>query len=151
MSSPWSRLLIVALVYAFAGWLGGAIITAKGGLSGLPGAMAASEAVRSALLAAGIGSLLTIPLLRIKRRAVGIVIGVLGSALTAVVAVWLYYAIWPPQWEAPAYKIAGMVLKGYWKHLVPLTIANGFLIGWVTTMPKSILEAMAVPEEEPAG
>lgn len=137
MSYRWSRLLHVALIYAIAGWLGGAVITAKGGLSGMADTLLAVEAARAALLAAGLSLAISAPLLLLQRRLIAMIGWVVLSALVTCSTVWLYYAIWPPQWEAPTYKIAGMVLKGYWKHLLPLTLLSGLGAGWLSTMPSA--------------
>ncbi|MDG1483810.1 MAG: hypothetical protein P8R54_29735 [Myxococcota bacterium] len=145
MSTRLPSLIFAAVIFALAGWMGGAIITAKGGLAGLSGTMMSIESLRAGLLAAALGAGLGAPMLWIRQRPVAIIAWVAVSGATAALAVWLYYAIWPPQWEAPAYKIAGMVLKGYWKHLIPLAIASGVLIGSLITAPEQ------PPEESPIG
>ena len=131
MSYRSPRPLFAALVFAAAGWLGGAIITATGGLAGLPSALVGIEAIRAGLLAAGMGGLLSVPMRRVRTMPVSIGIWILLAAATVVLVTWLYFTIWPPQWEAPAYKIAGLCLKGYWKHLLPLALAAGGLNGWL--------------------
>ena len=138
-------LIVAAVIFAFAGWMGGAIITAKGGLAGLSGTLMSIEALRAGFLAAAIGVGLGAPMFWIRQRPVAIIGWVAVSSATAALAVWLYYAIWPPQWEAPAYKIAYMVLKGYWKHLIPLAVASGVLIGSLLRAPEE------PPEESPIG
>ena len=145
MSYRFSRPLSAALVFATAGWLGGAIITAKGGLAGLPSALVGMEAFRSGMLAAGMGGILSVPMRRVRSQLGAISIWILLSTCTVVLVTWLYFEIWPPQWEAPAYKIAGLCLKGYWKHLLPLAMAAGVLNGWMS----SRLEP--VPADEATG
>lgn len=68
---------------------------------------------------------------RVRSTAGAISIWILLSASTTILVTWLYFEIWPPQWEAPAYKIAGLCLKGYWKHLLPLAVVAGCLNGWL--------------------
>jgi hypothetical protein len=145
-----SRLISATAVFAFAGWMGGAIITAKGGLAGLPSTLLGWESLRAGLLAAGLSSALGAPLLLLRGRVAAIIGWILVSAACTCLAVWVYYLLWPPQWEAPAYKIAGMVLKGYWKHLTPLAIAAGILSGWLTTRPVPVPEA-EMSEEQGTG
>ncbi|MFT5684248.1 MAG: hypothetical protein ACI8RZ_005189 [Myxococcota bacterium] len=150
MSTRAPRLIFAAVIFILAGWMGGAIITAKGGLAGLPDALMAFESLRAGLLAAAVGSVLGAPLLRLDKRPAATAGWVFVSAATACLTVWLYYAFWPPQWEAPAYKIAGMVLKGYWGHLAPLALLSGGLIGWWTTRPAAA-PGPEVPEPEVSG
>ena len=88
----------------------------------------------AALLAAALGA----PVLLLRSRPLAIVGWLLVSLVGTGLATWAYYLIWPPQWEAPAYKIAGMVLKGYWKQLTPLALLTGGLCGWLTTRPAAV-------------
>ena len=145
MSHRFSRPLSAALVFAAAGWLGGAIITAKGGLAGLPSALVGIEAVRAGMLAAGMGGILSAPMRRVRSPLAAISTWILLATCTVGLVTWLYFKLWPPQWEAPAYKVAGLCLKGYWKHLLPLAVAAGSLSGWMSSRPE------AMPADEATG
>lgn len=118
----------IVAIYAISGWLFGAIVMKKAGLA----ALILPDTIQASIVAALVGCLWGNVLLWSQRWYVSALL----TLPSAVLAVWLYFVIWPVQnWNISAWNVTLVILKSYTEYLIPLALTGGAFAAWWAERP----------------